>query len=331
MMKIKKTKMAWLVIGCLAGVLLSGSAWAQTKWDLPTAYPVTNFHSINIQKFIDAVKERSGGKLVIIPHYGASLFKAPEIKRAVQTGQAQIGEVLMCLLGNENAIYEVDNVPFLADSYEKAWKLYKAQKPFVEKLLGAQGMKLLFAKPWPGQAIYSAKRELKTVKDMEGLSWRAYSPVTLRIAELVKAQPVTIQQAEVTQAFATGKVNAMMTSSATGVDTKAWEQIKYFYDTQACMPKNMVIVNKASFNKLDKATQKILVEEAKKAEADGWKASKKTNKDAIETLKKNGMVVQPPSAELKKGLDEVGKVLAEDWIKKAGADGKKVLEAYRKK
>jgi TRAP-type transport system periplasmic protein len=331
MMKTQKTRTAWLVIGCLAVILGGESAWAQTKWELPTAYPVTNFHSINCQKFIDAVKERSGGKLVITPHYGASLFKAPEIKRAVQTGQAQIGEVLMSLLGNENAIYEADNVPFLADSYEKAWKLYQAQKPFVEKLLDAQGMMLLFAKPWPGQGIYSANRELKTIKDMEGMAWRAYSPVTLRIAELVKAQPVTIQQAEVSQALATGKVNAMMTSSATGVDTKAWEQIKYFYDTQACLPKNMVFVHKASFNKLDKATQDILMAEAKKAEADGWEASKKVNTDAIETLRKNGMVVQPPGPELKKGLDEVGRVLVEDWTKKAGVDGKKVLEAYRTK
>lgn len=329
-MKNKNKGIASILISLLVVGLMAGGAWAQAKWDFPTAYPVTNFHSINCQKFIDAVKERSGGKLVIIPHYGASLFKAPEIKRAVQTGQAQIGEVLMTLLGNENAIYEADNVPFLADSYEKAWKLYQAQKPFVEKLLDAQGMKFLFAKPWPGQAIYSSNRELKTIKDMEGLAWRAYSPVTLRIAELVKAQPVTIQQAEVSQALATGKVNSMMTSGATGVDTKAWEQIKYFYDTQACMPKNMVFVHKASFNKLDKATQDIVMQEAKKAEAAGWEASKKVNTDAIETLRKNGMVVQAPSPELKKGLDEVGKVLIEEWTKKAGADGGKLLEAYRK-
>jgi TRAP-type C4-dicarboxylate transport system substrate-binding protein len=153
----------------------------------------------------------------------------------------------------------------------------------------------------------------------------------MRVAELVKAQPVTIQAAELSQALATGKVNAMMTSGATGVDSKVWEQVKYFYDTQAWQPKNMVIVNKASFNKLDKATQNILLEESKKAEAAGWEASKKVTAESVETLKKNGMIVQPPSPELKQGLSEVGRIMTEEWAKKAGADGAKILEAYRKK
>ena len=322
-------KLAFLAVLLLAAGLAIGTAWAQTKWDMPMAYPVGNFHSVNGQKFADAVKQRTGGKLEIVVHAGASLFKLPEIKRAVQTGQAQIGETLMVLHANEYPVYEADGVPFLAAGYDQVWKLYMAQKPFVEKNLDSQGLKLLYSVPWPPQAIYS-NRELKTIKDLEGLSWRAYSPATMRVAELVKAQPVTIQAAELSQALATGKVNAMMTSGATGVDSKVWEQVKYFYDTQAWQPKNMVIVNKAIFNKLDKATQNILVEEAKKAEAAGWEASKIVNKESIETLKKNGMIVQPPSPELKKGLEEVGRIMIEEWLKKTGADGKKVLEAYRK-
>ncbi|NWF54746.1 MAG: TRAP transporter substrate-binding protein [Syntrophaceae bacterium] len=328
-MKIRKLKLAWLGMGCLAVIFMAGTSWAQTKWDMPMAYPVGNFHSVNGQKFADAVKQRTGGKLEIVVHAGASLFKLPEIKRAVQTGQAQIGETLMVLHANEYPVYEADGVPFLAAGYDQVRKLYTAQKPFVEKKLASEGMMLLYAVPWPPQAIYS-NRELKTIKDLEGLAWRAYSPATMRVAELVKAQPVTIQAAELSQALATGKVNAMMTSGATGVDSKVWEQVKYFYDTQAWQPKNMVIVNKAAFNKLDKATQNILVEEAKKAEAAGWEASQKVNKESIETLKKNGMIVQAPSPELKKGLEDVGKIMIEEWLKKAGDDGKKVLEAYRK-
>ena len=329
-MQITKKRITGIMIGLLAFGLMAGATWAQTKWDMPMAYPVNNFHSVNGQKFADAVKQRSQGKLEIVVHAGASLFKAPEIKRAVQTGQAQIGEALMVLLANENPLYEADGVPFLATGFDQVWKLYQAQKPFVNKHLEAQGMKLLYAVPWPPQGLYS-NREIKTVKDLEGLAWRAYSPATMRIAELVKAQPVTVQAAELSQALATGKVNAMMTSGATGVDSKVWEQVKYFNDTQAWQPKNMVIVNKASFNKLDKATQKILLEEAKNAEAAGWEASKKVTAVSIETLKKNAMVVQPPSPELQQGLAKVGKVMAEEWLKKAGADGKKLLEEYRKK
>lgn len=328
-MQITMKKIAMITIGLLTAGLITGAAWAQTKWDMPMAYPVNNFHSINGQKFADAVKQRSGGKLEIIVHAGASLFKAPEIKRAVQTAQAQIGEALMVLLANEYPIYEADGVPFLAAGFDQVWKLYQAQKSFVEKHLDSQGVMLLYAVPWPPQGLYS-NREIKTIKDMEGLAWRAYSPATMRIAELVKAQPVTVQAAELSQALATGKVNSMMTSGATGVDSKVWEQVKYFYDTQAWQPKNMVMVNKASFNKLDRASQNILVEEAKKAEAAGWEVSKKVTSESVETLKKNGMVVQPPSPELMKGLAEVGKIMTEEWLKKSGADGGKLLEAYRK-
>jgi len=330
MMRSTKEKIFCFLIGLAAAVLMASSVCAQTKWDMPMAYPVNNFHSVNNQKFADAVKQRTGGKLEIVTHPGASLFKAPEIKRAVQTNQAQIGEVLMVLLANEYPIYEADFLPFFADSFEDAVKLYRIQKPFVEKSLDAQGMKLLFTVIWPPQALYS-NRELKTVGDMKGLAWRAQSTAMIRIAELVKAQPVTVQAAELSQALATGKVNAMITSPTTGVDSKVWEQVKYFYDIQACLPKNMIIVNKASFNKLDKATQEILMEEGKKAEASGWETCKKVTAESIVTLKKNGMVVQPPSAELKKGLAEVGKIMSEEWAKKAGPDGQKLLEEFSKK
>lgn len=328
-MSFKKKIFVISLVGFLIFCLGISLSWAQTKWDMPMAYPVTNFHSVNGQKFADAVKQRTGGKLQIVVHAGASLFKAPEIKRAVQTGQAQIGEALMVLLAHEYPIFEADGIPFLATGYDQVWKLYMAQKPFVEKYLDAHGMMLLYAVPWPPQGLYS-NRELKTAKDLEGLAWRAYSPATMRLAELLKARPVTIQAAELSQALATGKVNAMMTSGATGVDSKVWEQVKYYYDTQAWQPKNMVIVNKKSFNKLDKTSQDILIEEAKKAEAAGWEASKKVTAESVEILKKNGMIVQLPSPELKKGLNEAGKIMIEEWLKKAGEDGKKLLAAYQK-
>jgi len=302
---------------------------AQTKWDMPMGYPATNFHSVNAQKFADAVKAGTGGQLEITLHPGASLFKLPEIKRAVQTGQAQIGEILGVTLENEDPIFGVDGVPFLTASYADAKKLYAAQKPFVEKKLAAQGMLLLYSVAWPGQGFY-AQKPLASVKDMEGLKWRAYSPATNRLGELVKAQPVTVQAAELSQALSTGRVNAMATSGATGVDSKVWEQLKFFYDTQGWQPKNFVIVNKASFDKLDKKAQDVLKAEAKKAEEAGWAASEKIAKETVETLGKNGMTVGPPSAQFKQELLAIGKTMTEEWLAKAGPDGKALVEAYRK-
>lgn len=325
---ITATWMATLVAG---GVALLGAnpASAQTKWNLPAAYAADNFHSENLTAFAKDVADLTGGKLQITVHAGASLFKAPEIKRAVQTGQAQAGEVLISLHENEDPVFGVDVVPFLATSYDEAKKLWLASKPAIEKKLGAQGLMVLFSVAWPPQGIF-AKNPINSVDDMKGLKWRAYNVGTSRIAELVGAQPVTIQAAELPQALATGVVNAFMTSSATGYDSKVWESMAYYYDTQAWLPKNITFVNKAAFDALDKPTQDALLKAAAQAEARGWKMSQDKTAFYMEQLKANKMNVLPPSDTLKTGLKKIGDQLTADWLKRAGADGQTVIDAYKK-
>ncbi len=312
-----------------AAVLLCAGAQAQTKWDMPTPYPATNFHTENIAQFVGEVDKASGGKLKITVHAHASLFKAPEIKRAVQGGQAQIGEILISGYSNEDPVFGVDSVPFLATSYAEAAKLWKASKKAIEDRFARQGLMVLYTVPWPPQGIYSSK-PLASVADMKGLKMRTYNPYTSRIAELAGAQPVTIQVAELAQAFATGAVNANITSGATGYDTKAWEVVKNYYDTQAWLPKNVVFVNKAAFDALDKPTQQALLKCAADAEARGWKASEEKNKWYLEQLAKNGMNVSPPSARLKSDFQKIGETMAAEWMKTAGADGQAIVDAYRK-
>ena len=309
---------------CLA---LAGTASAQTRWDLPAAYPATNFHSVNLQQFATDVDKASGGKLKITVHANASLFKAPEIKRAVQGGQAQAGEILMANFQNEWQIYGADGLPFLADSYEASQKLYKAQRPLLDKKLADQGMMLLYAVAWPPQGIYS-KKPINSVADLKGSKWRAYSPMTARIGELVGAQPVTVQAAELAQALATGVVEANMTSGATGVDSKLYEHLKYYYDVQAWLPKNVVLANRKAFDALDKATQDAVLKAAAAAEARGWAESRKVNDETLATLRKNGMEVLQPSATLKADMKKVGDTILKEWLDKAGAEGKTVYDTY---
>ncbi len=304
-------------------------AAAQTKWDLPAAYPATNFHSVNLTQFANDVDRLSGGKLKITVHANASLFKAPEIKRAVQGGQAQIGEILLVNFQNEWQPFGADGLPFLADSYDESMKLYRAQKPLLEKKLAEQGMMLLYSVAWPPQGIYS-KKPINSAADLKGIKWRAYSPSTARIAELVGAQPVTVQAAEFSQALATGVVESTMTSGATGVDSKLFEHLKFYYDVQAWLPKNAVIVNKRAFDALDKATQDAVLKAGADAEARGWAESRKVNTSTLETLKANGMTVAPPSAQLKADLTKIGDTMLKEWIERAGAEGKAMVDAYRR-
>ena len=304
------------------------SAHAQTKWDLPAAYPATNFHTVNLQQFADDVDKATSGKLKITVHPNASLFKAPEIKRAVQGGQAQIGEVLLVNFQNEWQIFGADGLPFLADSYDAAAKLWKVQRPMMEKKLAEQGMMVLYAVPWPPQGIYS-KKALASAADLKGIKWRAYSPATSRIAELVGAQPVTVQAAEVSQAFATGVAESMMSSGSTGADAKLYEHVKFWYDTQAWLPKNAVLVNKAAFDALDAPSKQALLKAGADAETRGWAASKKANGESLDKLKAGGMQILPPTPQLTSHMKKVGDTMLKEWVDKAGPEGKQLVDAFK--
>ena len=270
----------------------------------------------------------TGGKLKITVHPNASLFKAPEIKRAVQGGQAQIGEMLLVNFQNEWQIFGADGLPFLADSYDAAAKLWKVQRPMMEKKLAEQGMMVLYAVPWPPQGIYS-KKALASAADLKGIKWRAYSPATSRIAELVGAQPVTVQAAEVSQAFATGVAESMMSSGSTGADAKLYEHVKFWYDTQAWLPKNAVLVNKAAFDALDAPSKQALLKAGADAETRGWAASKKANGESLDKLKAGGMQILPPTPQLTSDMKKVGDTMLKEWVDKAGAEGKQLVDAFK--
>jgi TRAP-type C4-dicarboxylate transport system substrate-binding protein len=310
-------------------VLATSATLAQTKWDLPAAYPATNFHTENLTQFAKDVDTATGGKLKITVHANASLFKAPEIKRAVQSGQAQIGEILLANFANESPIYALDGVPFLATGYGDARKLYDASRPAMDKLLAAQGMKMLYAVAWPPQGIFS-KREVASVADLRGIKWRAYSPATAKIAELIGAQPVQIQQAELSQAMATGVIESYMSSVSTGYDTKTYESIKNYYDTQAWLPKNAVLVNLKAFNALDAATQAAVIKAAADAQERGWKTSQEKTEEYKRLLTGKGMTIHKPSAKLMADMQQVGSLMLADWQKASGAEGAAIIAEYTK-
>ena len=310
-------------------VLFTNASNAGEKWDMALAYGAGNFHSANAAEFAKNVSDNSGGKLTIVTHPGGSLFKGGEIFRAVRTGQAQIGERFMSALGKEDPLLEVDSQPFLATSYDDAMNLYQASKPEIVKGLDSKGLVFLYAVPWPAQGLYS-KKEINSIADLKGLKFRAYNSATIRIAELTGMAPTKIEAAEISQAFSTGAVESMITSPTTGKNKKIWENgVKYFYDIAAWFPKNMVIVNKDAWNKLDSATQKLVMMEASKAEKKGWALSKKGNKDDKKALADAGMKVGKVNAELKKHFENVGATMSKEWADRAGSRGQGVLAAYK--
>lgn len=321
-------KLAPLAFGILAaGFFSTGAASAQTAWDLPTPYPDGNFHTRNIAQFADEVAEKTAGSLTITIHSNQSLIKHPDIKSSVRDGIVPIGELLVSRLENESPIFGVDSVPFLASSYELSKKLYDAQRPHMEKLLEEQGLQLLFSVAWPAQGIY-AKKEVASMADLEGLKFRAYNLGTERVADLAGMVPTQIEASDIPTAFATGRVEAMITSPSTGVDSKVWDFLTHYYDTQAWLPRNMVIVNKAAFDALSDEERSAVLEAAAAAETRGWEMSQVENDEKTQALKDNGIVVVEPSEELKAGFAEIGKTITDEWKAAAGSDGEALLQAF---
>ena len=302
-------------------------AQAQTTWDLPTGYGVNTFQTKNVQQFADDVAELSGGKLKITLHPGGSLFKQPEIKRSIQGGLVPAGEFIISGLANENPVFGVDSIPFLATSYADAKRLLEASKPVQQKVFAKQGIKMLFSVPWPGQSLYSVKA-INSADDFKGTKMRAYNPATTKIAQMLGASPVTIQLPELGQALATGAAQNFLTSSASGADGKLYEQTKFFYPVNGWLPCNVTAVSQKAFDALDSATQAAVLKAAAMAEARGWKVSEQVDSDSIDVLRKNGVTIAAPSASIKGALGEIGKKMTADWAASAGADGQAILSAY---
>lgn len=306
------------------------AAQAQTKWDMPTPYSDGEFHTINVKAFADDVRKATGGQLDITVHSNGSLIKHPDMLRAVSTGQVNVVELLLGQFGNEDPVFAADNIPFVATGYDAAWKFYQAQKPLLEKKLLGRGVRLLYSVAWPGQGIYT-KNPLKSVADLKGVKFRTYSPQTARLAELLGASPTVIQVPEIPQAFATGTVHAMITSSATGTSSKAWEFVKNYYLTNAFHPKNIVAVNERAFQRLPDAQKKALLDAAAAAEKRGWDLSRQREQSANKALGDNGMTLHTPDEAMRSAFAKVGDTMLAEWLKSAGADGEAIIKAYRGK
>ena len=310
-----------------AAVAFSLSAAQAQTWRMATAYPDANFHTQNINQFVKEIEEGTGGKLTINVHPGGSLIKPAEIKNATRSRQIEMGEFIISGLANENPVFALDSVPFMATSYDESFKMYQVSKPYLDELFAKQNLKVLYSVAWPPQGLYT-ERPIEKIEDLKGLRMRAYSPQTERFAQLAGAVPTQIEATDLAQAFTTGRVNAMITSASTGVNSSAWDFLTHYYDVAAFLPKNVVVVNKRSFEALDEATQKVIIDAAAKAEQRGWEMSKEDRIKQGQVLRDHGITVSEGTEELRTALQAIGAKMATEWSKEAGKQGEDIIQAY---
>jgi TRAP-type transport system periplasmic protein len=317
-----------LTLGIALLVTMPFPGTAADKWTMASGYPDGNFHTQNIKQFLEEAQKASAGKLEVTLHSNQSLFKLPEIKRAVQSGQVQVGELLLVQYGNEDPVYDVSSVPFFADTYPKARKLWEISRPLIAERLARQGIHLLYGVPWPPQAFYT-KVPVKSVADFKGMKMRTYNVQTARMAELMGAVPATVAFSEIPQAFATGLVASMFTSAQTGIDVQAWDFSRYFTNVGGNHSMNVVIANEAALGRLPADVKAAVLDAARKAEQRGWQMSEDVSGKQVQVLKEKGMTVTDASSEFRGQLDTIGVTLTEEWMKRAGEVGQTVVRKFR--
>lgn len=319
---IKKIATTALIVGSV----LSSGAYA-AKWNMPTPYGDANLPTKIAHAFAEEISAASNGEIEVTVHSGASLIKHPEIPRAVKTGQVELGEIFIGIMGNTHPVFKHDNIPFLATNYEDAEKLWNASRIEVEKQLAKEGMTLLYTVPWPAQSLYT-KKPVEKLSDVEGLKMRAYSPSTSRLADLMNTTPTTVQVPEIPQAFSTGIIDAMITSPSTGANGQAWDYLSHYTDIAAWIPKNVIVANTRAFKRLSAGTQQAILEAAARAEKKGWEGVREQAKKDTQTLADNGIKVSAPSAELMDSLRDIGAVMIEEWKAEAPDEVSAILTAY---
>ena len=322
---IARRSLATLAATALSAPLV---ARAQTRWVMATAYPDGNYHTQNIRQFIQEIEQGTNGRIAVQLHSNASLLPMPQIKRAVQTGQIQMGEILLASYGNEDPFFEIDFIPFLADTWPRAAALDQVSLPIIRARLDRQGVTMLYTANWPSQGFWT-QREISRVEDLRGTRFRAQTAVLARMAELLGASPVTVQQAEVPQAFSAGIVNVMVTSAQTGVDTSAWDYTRYAYFVGFTLVRNAILVNSRIFNGLDDATKGVFRTAAERAAARGPGLAQESERTMTARLRQQGMILPEASAELLAGLRAIGERQTQDWAQRAGPEGQQMLERYR--
>lgn len=313
----------------LAALVLAAPAALGAQWDMPMAYSASNYHAQNTLAFTRCVARATNGALDIVTHPGGALLGGEQIKPAVQAGQVSIGERLLSAHADENPLFGIDSIPFVATSFDASERLWRAALGKLKLALKAQNLIYLYSVPWPAQGFYF-KEPVEAIADMSGLKFRTYNAATTRIARLAGMEPVSVEAADLSEALTSGAAEAFISSGSTGYDRKVWEQLSYFYNVQAWLPRNTVIVNRNAFDALDARTQSALKTCGNEAASNGLARARELSDFYLKALAKNGMKVRDPSDKLRRELAGFGRIMLAEWLEQAGEDGRAIFDAFNR-
>lgn len=316
-------------LGAAALLPFAASARAQgARWQAASGFGDGNYHTRNLREFLAEVAQATQGGVQTTLHSNGSLLPQPQIKRGVQQGQVQLGEILLTAYGNEDPLFDADAVPGLVQNLADARRLAAVQAPFIEARLARQGLMLLYMAPWPQVAI-TANQNITDPAQLRGMRLRTYSPISTRLAALLGAQGTLIVAPEVPQAFATNVIQAQLTTAPVAADTSVWDYSRFFINASIATSKNAVFCNRRAFDALPEAHRSAILAAARSAEARGWRLAAEAQAEAEARMTARGVQVVAASPELLAAIRRAGETMIEEWATRAGEDGRRLLAAYR--
>jgi TRAP-type transport system periplasmic protein len=324
---MKHARLSPLILAAGIGLSVAAPSRAEIKWDIATGYPDSSFHVKNLRDFAADVSSRTSGTLQITVHAGGSLIKAPDIRQAAIDGKLAMGEVFGPSLSGIHPVFGLDAIPFFSTSYASSRSLWNLSRPLAEKKLADKGLTLLYSVPWPPQGLFSQK-QIRQPSDLKGIKLRENSPAVKRVAEVLGAEPVNVETPDLAAAVTSGKVQAVFTSAAQGVDTKMSQTLTWFYPMNAWLPRNAVIMNSKKLAELSPAQREALIRAAASAEERGWALSQENAVDTLKTLKDSGAKIGTIDNAVKSRLDKAATEVVSGMLKGADPELLTVVSKY---
>jgi TRAP-type C4-dicarboxylate transport system substrate-binding protein len=282
-------------------VALAGTAMAQTTLKASHQFPGGKGDARDemVQIIAREVAAANVG-LEIQVYPGASLFKPTEQWNAMVRGQLDMSAFPLDYASGRHPQFSATLMPGLVKNHDHAIRLNDS--PFmadIKKIINDAGVVVL-ADAWLAGGFASKQNCILGPDTIKGQVTRAAGPAFEQMLVGAGASISSMPSSEVYTGLQTGVLDAANTSSGSFVSFRLYEQVKCLTEPgehALWFMYEPILMSKESWDGLNEAQQKALMDAAEKSEEYMIEQAKLLDQKAIDVYKKAGVEVVKMSAE----------------------------------
>ncbi|MFP4237129.1 MAG: TRAP transporter substrate-binding protein [Desulfonatronovibrio sp.] len=241
-----------LVLGCAC--LASAETVRLSYANFP---PANTFPSVQMERWKEAVEQRTDGQVQIDTYPGGSLLGAKNMFRGVAAGQADIGNLCMSY---QPGIFPMTTVLELPVGFTSArvasvvlWELFQKYQP---QEFDQVKVLTMFANA-PSNLM--STRPVRSLEELQGLEVRA-SGTASRILEILGAVPVSMPMPETPEALQKGMIKGLLSSLEVLLDFNFAAYTPYQTRLDLQIYPFAVVMNKSKWDALPRDVQDVMEE-----------------------------------------------------------------------